>query len=314
MIGKTPVQQKHQPVGLSSTALVLLTAMLWGGTPVAISYTVDTMPPVAVAGFRFALAALFMLFWCRLEGSEIRLRQGQLRPCLIAGVLLFFQIALFNLGIAWSNSSHGSIFINTFVFWVVGIEHFVTRVDRLSLRKVLGLFVAAGGVLLILLTSKANLQPTETTALDQPSLIGDLILLLSAALLGVKIVVVKQGLKRVEPGKLIFWHDLFGVALFAGYSLALEEITWGDIGTAALLGLLYQGILVAGFCFAVQAMLLRKHTATQISVLSFTTPLFGIVLGVLFRGDQLSPWLFVAGACVAVGILLVNLSARQSRQ
>jgi drug/metabolite transporter (DMT)-like permease len=71
--------------------------------------------------------------------------------------------------------------------------------------------------------------------------------------------------------------------------------------------LLYSGFVVSGFCFAANAWQLRRHGASQVSVFSFTTPIFGVALGVLLRGDVLSPWLLVSGVAVAVGITMVNL-------
>lgn len=296
------------PVSWQTASLTLLTVALWGGNPVAVSYSVDTLPPVAVAGIRFAMAAVFMLFWCKLEGSQLRLQPGQLMPVLILGFTLFVQIASFNIGVVYSNSSHASMTINTFVFWVVIIEHFITKGDRLTMRKLVGLFVAFAAIFLLL----SKRETATTTSLDQPTLLGDLILLFSAFVLAVKIVCVKHSLKKVEPGKLIFWHSLIGVALFFIYSAAFEKIEYKGFTSAAIWALLYQGVLVAGFCFALQAMLLRRHSASQIAVFSFATPLFGVGAGVLMRGDQLTPWLFVSAAFVALGILLVNTVPRSA--
>ena len=292
-----------QPIGLRSAALALLTALTWAGNPVAVSYSIDSLPPIAVAGVRFSLAAVFMLFWCRWEGSELRLGPGQRLPVVIAGVGLFLQIATFNVGVMLSNSSHASMMINTFVFWVIVIEHFVTKNDRLTLRKLSGLLLASVGILLILFAAEGPASPTG----DAPTLIGDFVLLVSALVLGMKVVYTKHALKRVEPGKLIFWHDVVGLVLFFAYSWLWEELTVSGFTLPAMLGLAYQGFLVAGLCFAIQALLLRRHSASQIAVFSFATPLFGVMLGVLLRGDSLSPWLFVASTLVAVGILLVNL-------
>ena len=305
---QTPGRQA--PVGVGSASLALLTAFFWAGNPVAVSYSVDTLPPVAVAGVRFALAAAFMLLWCWGEGCELRLRRGQVFPVVVAGMALFVQIATFNVGVLLSNSSHASMMINTFVFWVVVIEHFVTKADRISPRKLGGLAFASLGVLLIL-TKGVAAKDTLPTSGDTPSLIGDLILLLSAMVLGMKIVYTKQALRRVEPGKLIFWHDVIGMALFFLCSGLTEELVSAGFTMPALLGLAYQGLLVAGLCFAIQALLLRRHTASQIAIFSFSTPLFGVLLGVVFRGDPLSPWLFLSAISVAFGILLMNRRERE---
>lgn len=295
----------NQPVGMSAALLALLTAALWGGTPAAIRFSLESFSPVMVAALRFALGALFMVFWCRLEGSPLLPRVGQWGAVVTAGVLLFVQISLFNVGVAWSNASHGSLMINTFVFWVVVIEHFVTRGDRLSARKTVGLAIAAAGAAVVL-GGDEGAAPPRSLGGDAASLLGDLVLLLSAAVLAVKIVFVKHSLKHVEPGKLILWHDLVGVVLFGAYACVFESPIHSPVTTQALLGVAYQGVLVAGLCFAIQTLLLRRHSASRISIFAFATPLFGIAAGVALRGDAVSPWLLVSAACVAAGILLVN--------
>ena len=313
----TGIAAHDQPLGITSIGLAVATSALWGGTPVAISYSVDTLPPIGVAAIRFVLAALFMVVWCRWQRTELRLRTGELKPVVIAGLLLFVQIGLFHWGIHQSSSSHASLFINTFIFWVAAIDHFVTRITRLTTQKILGLVIAAAGVALILVKSEPTLTPATSEpdgvllGFDQASLQGDVILLASAFLLGIKITYTKHALKTVEPGKLIFWHDVVGVVLFAAYSLAFEEIVVQGFNTPAILGLLYQGLAVAGLCFAVQTQLLKKHAASKIAVYSFTTPLFGIVFASLFRSDPLSSWLVVSGICVAVGIVMVHISRRE---
>ena len=297
-----PVLLAAESVGLRSATLALLTALIWAGNPVAVSFSVDTLPPLAVAGVRFAMAALFMVAWCAFEGCELRIRRGQLLPVLVAGVGLFAQIATFNVGVMLSNSSHASMMINTFVFWVVVIEHLVTKNDRISTRKLAGLVIASLGILLILARESA-VQP-NTLAADKPTLIGDLVVLVSALILGLKIVYIKHALKRIEPSKLILWHDVVGMVLFFATSWLWEEVSFSGFTLPAILSLAYQGLLVAGLCFAVQALLLRRHTASQIAIFSFATPLFGVMFGVLFRADPLTPGLFVAAALVAWGILL----------
>jgi drug/metabolite transporter (DMT)-like permease len=289
--------------------LVLLTAALWGATPVAVSFSLDSLPPIAVSGLRFSLATLFMLAWCYFEGCGIRLRgRAQWTRSIICGLLLFVQIALFTIGVKLSNSSHTTLLINTYVLWVVAFEHFVTRIHRLNGRKMLGLVVAIAGALLLTLLPVAS-APQATDPTDQATLPGDLLLLASALVLAVKIMYVQASLKVIEPGKLIFWHDLVAVVLFFLVSLAFEKVDPADFTVPAVLGLLYQGILVAGFCFAVQAHLLRKHVASQISIFSFSTPLFGLTAAMLIRSDPSSPWLLVSASLVALGIWLVQRNA-----
>lgn len=298
----TSTEKQPQPVTLRAASLALLTAVIWGGNPVAASYSLDTLPPLAIAAIRFSMAAVFMFFWCRWERSRLRLESHQLVPVLLTGFGMFAQISLFNIGVLHSNSSHGAMLIPTYIIWVNLLEHFVTKSDRLTLPKVCGLVLATGGVLLILSVTG------EGTAADpdSASIGGDLILLLSAIILSVKVIYVKHVLAVIEPGKLIFWHDIVGVFLFVCCSVAFETISPSDFTWEATLALLYQGILVAGLCFAIQALLLRKNSASQIAVFSFATPLCGVIAAVLFRGDALSSWLILSTLCVAVGIWVIQ--------
>jgi drug/metabolite transporter (DMT)-like permease len=297
-----------QRFGAGAIALSLLTAALWGGTAVGSAFALDALPPIAVGGIRFALAAVFMIGWCRWERSPLLLKSHQWSPAIISGVLLFFQIATFNWGQARTTSSHTSLFINTYIFWVAAYEHFVTRQFRLNARQFAGLLIAAAGVAVLVFSSTA--PPKEHSGMDTPTLLGDAIMLLSGFILGVKVIQTKHAVRTVPPGTLTLWHDLIGVALFAAYSAAFEDIDPSRVNLATIWSLLFVGLAVSGFCFAGQAWLLQRYSASIVSVFSFATPVFGVALAVLLRGDVISPWLLVAGACVAVGIVLVTVRGR----
>lgn len=309
---------ENQPLNLTAVLLTLLTVVLWAGTPVAVRFATERLPPVTVAGLRFAIAAVFMAGWSTAHRVPVLLRPRALVPPLIAGLLLFLQIGLFTVGIHISNASHGSVFINTFVFWLVAIEHFILHSDRLNWRRLSGLILAAAAVGLILGTTQTA---PDTEVAEAPALEGDLLLLLSAFILAVKILYTKSAVRTLHPDQFVMWHAIFGTVLFALWSLAVEGfdpselLHLDDPGLQrALWGVAYQGVMVAGLCFAIQARLLKKHSASRISVFSFATPLFGILFAVLLRGDPVSPWLFVAGAAVAAGIYLVNArDAAESR-
>lgn len=311
MLKDAPAAAQYQrPLGAGSVALVLLTVVLWGANPVAVRFSVDTLPPLAVSGLRFLMASLVMAVWCLVVGAPFRCRREQLRPIVICGLLLYVQITTFTVGVWLSNASHTTLLINVFPLGVVALEHLVWREDRLPAGAVAGVALAAAGALLVFFTDRS----AAADQLDAPSLTGDVVLLASALLLSVKIVYTKRAVRQVPAATLIFWHDVIGTVLFFSTSAALfvvssgawERIEPGAWTAPAVLGLCYQGFLVAGVCFGIQAYLLTRHRATHISVFNFATPLVGIAAAVLLRHDPLSPWIWLSGALVAGGILLVN--------
>lgn len=300
-----------QPVGVKAALLALLIAVLWGGNPVAVRFSTDQLPPIAVAAIRFYLAAWFMWFWCRIESTSLTLQRGELKLCVIAGILMFAQIALFHVGVARSSSSHGTILINTFVIWVAVIEFVVLKTGQLNVRKAAGLLLAGAAGLLVIVSTGQNAKQ-----LDQPTLTGDVILMISAVLFAVKMLYTQYAVRTIQPGRLIFWHDVIGVILLIVTSAMLEDVGCLSFESQSLrsevvVAVLYQGVFVAGLCYAIQAMLLKKHPASQVAVFASTTPIFGILFGTMFRGDALSGWLIVGGLCAACGIYLVTVAKQK---
>ena len=88
-------------MNLTAVLLTLLTVVLWAGTPVAIRFSTDLVPPIAVAGLRFSMAAVFLFGWARFHGTSLRVSPSDLVRSAICGALLFLQIGLFTLGVFW---------------------------------------------------------------------------------------------------------------------------------------------------------------------------------------------------------------------
>lgn len=289
-----------RPVRGASLAVTLLIVALWGGNSVAVSFSVDTLPPVAVACVRFVMGTVVMCVWCVLQQIGLRPSRTELWWSCVAGFLLFAQISTFNVGVLWTNSTHGAMLINTFPFFVAGIEHWITHSDRLNAKRTVGFLVALAGVIAVMTDGEA--ASGDLVAFFW----GDVVLLASALLLAIRVVYVGRVVQRMSPSKLILWHDIVGVALFAIWSLATESFSQATLTIPSLLGLLYQGVVIAGFCFVVHATLLKRHTASQISVFSFATPVFGVLFSILLRDEPLTLSVGIGAACVAFGIWAVT--------
>ena len=291
----------RRPLSGTSLAIVITIVMLWGGNSVAVSFSVDTLPPVAVAGIRFAMGTVVLFFWCLFERTPFRINRHEAWMSIVAAFLLFTQISTFNVGVQLSNSTHGAMLVNTFIFFVGAIEH-VTGVDRLNARRAIGFGMAATGVMLVM-------QTRNDGSVAETFLIGDALLLLSALLLAVRVVYVRHAVQTMPPSRLMFWHSVFGVGMFAVWSLSTETFAESRLTTASLLGLLYQGVIVAGLCFVLHASLLTKHSASQVSVFSFATPVFGVLFSVLLRNEPFNASVILGAICVAAGIRLVTIES-----
>lgn len=279
-------------------ALVLLLALLWGGNSVSIKIGLQGVPPFALATIRFLLGFAAITLWALYQKVPLQLHPGELPPLIFVSAIFTLQIATLNLGTQITEAARSTIFISTYPFFTALFAHFWVPGDRLSIRKTAGITLAFGGVLLAF---GGNLKLGAHSYLR-----GDLIVLLSGCLLGLRTVVTKLIIQSIHPYRLLFWLMIFSIPCFTIASLFLEWNASFHLSISGVSAILYQGIVIAGFCFVTWTSILEKYSPSRLVVLFFMTPLFGVLLSYLLLGDEIGLAL-IAGAClVAYGIYLVN--------
>jgi drug/metabolite transporter (DMT)-like permease len=77
--------------GTSSTDSLLLAipSVIWGTTWLAIKFQLGRVAPELSVGWRFALAALLLLAWCRVRGISLRFQAADHARLALLGILLF---------------------------------------------------------------------------------------------------------------------------------------------------------------------------------------------------------------------------------
>ena len=84
-----------------------------------------------------------------------------------------------------------------------------------------------------------------------------------------------------------------------------QPITWAPVAA-----IFYQGAVIAGFCFVVWTTLLKKHSASTLSMFGFLVPFFGVFLSALVFGEEVQPHLLIGAGLVTVGIIIVTRGPR----
>lgn len=290
-------------LGLRASGLALLTASLWGGNAVSIKVGLQGMPPLAMAGVRFAIGGAAVLAGARMTRTPVRVQPGEWLGLAALSGLFAIQIALLNLGTQLSTAGRSAVLINTYPFFTALSAHFLLPGDRLDAPKVGGLLLSFAGVALLFAESLAG----------SGRLLGDAVLFTSALLLGLRQVVLKRLVRDLHPFKVVFWQGTLSLPAFALASALWEREAGWQWSLPVAGALLYQGVVVAGVCFVLWVSLLRRHSASRLGVFGFATPVSGVLLSALLLGEELSPVLLSSMALVAAGIAVVNREGRDAQ-
>ena len=106
----------------------------------------------------------------------------------------------------------------------------------------------------------------------------------------------------------VIWQMVFSLPAFLALAVSFETPLLQPLAYEPVLAILYQAVVVAGFCFVAWTMLLQRYSAGNLSVYSFSVPFFGILLSALLFGEQIT-WRLLAGAlAVSTGITVVMRS------
>jgi drug/metabolite transporter (DMT)-like permease len=292
-----------RPLDARGAITALLLAALWGGNPVAVKIGLADAPPLRLAAMRFVLGGVTVLVYALLtrRAGLVRLRRGEASIIWSLGLLLAVQIGLMNVGANLTSAAHGAILINAYAIHTVLLAHFFIPGDRLTHAKLVGVLVAYAGIVVLF---------AGDASVSGGTWVGDLVLSASAFLLGERTVYMARAVQRVDPIKLLLGQSAIGATAFLAASLLLESAVPTHHTSSLALVLVYQGVVIAGFNFVVNAWLLQRYLPSAVATCMLTTPIWGVLIAAVAAGDRLTPALILSSVMVAVGI---GIATRRTR-
>jgi drug/metabolite transporter (DMT)-like permease len=291
-----PEPTTPRPLDASGLAVAVFCCLLWGGNSVATKFAIadGALPPVGGAALRFIISLPIVAWVCARGGTGYLVARRDLGLLILNGALTALQIALFNWGTSRSDAGRSSVFINIHPLIVAPLAWLFLG-EHLGTRGLMGLGSAAFGVGIILAKKLGG----------GGGLAGDLVIIASAVVFGFQTIVQKRTFPRIPARTLVFAQILVAIPLVGIWSLLFEGLSGYHFTTEAVWGLLYQGLAASGICFSLWLILLGRYQASRLATIAFLTPLFGISLGNMLRGEPLTPPLVLGGALVGLGIYLV---------
>ena len=295
------------PPGLPAFALMIVLCAIWGFQQITIKVAMAGVSPILQSGLRSLAGLILLSLWAIWRGQALLKSDGTLRMGLLAGLLFALEFVFIYAGLAYTTASRMIVFLYTAPCMVVLGLHWAVAGERLALQHFAGIGLAFAGMAVGFLGGSGTKESTW---------LGDLFGLLAAVGWATTTVLIRaSGLSRISATK-VLWYQL---AVSAAVMLPLSPLM-GEPGVVSLealtppvlAALAYQSIVVAFASYLAWFWLLQRYIVGRMMVFSFLTPIFGVLFGMLFMNDPLTPSFLFAAACVAVGILLVNLPERKA--
>ena len=290
--------RNEDPPGKIIAFMLLIVSLIDGG-PFAVKLGLQGFPPLKMALFRCVLGVVFVGGAGLYYGMSMRMRFQEFTRLLLIAALYALHTITLNIGTQYTTAARSTIFFSLYPLFAVLFGHFWIPNDRLTLTKTFGIITAFSGVFLAIMP---NLQGDSVTGY----LIGDLIVILSACSLGLRITLTKVFVQDIYPYRLLVWLLALNIPCFYVLSHIFEREQPVEWTLASSTGLIYQGWIITGFCFLALTWTLRKYKASKLVVFSFLMPISGVLFSHLFLGDTLTFELLAGTGLVAIGIYLVN--------
>lgn len=284
-------------LGPRDLGLVLLVCLFWATNFLVSAYALREIPPFLYTAVRMAMLTAMLAWFVRPPPSGQWPRM--LAVALLTGVL-HFGTSFLALRMA-GNLSGTAIVMQSYVpmtallgWWVLG--------ERFAWRTALAIAISFAGVMVI---------GADPMMLEQKAAMA--VMLVSALMLALGTVVMR-GMSGVGMASQQGWTAIISLLPLMAISLAFEpdglsqlrQATWVGWG-GALYSAVFSSLLGHGLFY----LLVQRHPVAQVTPYMLLTPLLAVGLGVLVWGDRPGPALWIGGAMVLSGVLVIAVRALQ---
>lgn len=276
--------------------LLVAIAAMWGSSFLWIDIGLEDFPPALVALLRVVFGVVTLAFAPRARRPLPREERGAV--ALLGVVWMAAPFLLFPLAQQWIESSLAGMLNAAQPLFAALVAAIIAR--RLPRRvQATGLVLGFGGVVVLSL-------PTLTDA--RATALGAGLILLATVLYGIAFNLAAPLQRRHGALPVVLRAQLVaGVVLlpFGAASLGEATFSWGSLAAVVVLGALSSGLALVAM-----TTLVGRVGAARGSVAIYFLPIVAVALGVLVRGEHVSPWALAGTALIVAGAWLTSRGAR----
>ncbi|WP_165855748.1 DMT family transporter [Marinobacter sp. JSM 1782161] len=284
-----------------ASGLMVLFCLCLGMQQVALKATGGDIAPVLQIALRSGAGALLvgLVMWWQRE--RLSFADGNWRPGLLVGLLFAAEYFFLGEALRFTSASHAVIFLYTSPIFSALILHFRVSAERMGAVQWSGILLAFAGIALAFLAQESGDEDVVSDVL-----LGDVLALLGGLCWGITTVVIRSSsLSEISPRQTLLYQLVAGFVLLLIGAAVSNQLAFNPT-PLALASLGFQSVIVSFGAFMIWFWLLRHYVASQVGVLSFMTPLFGVALGGWLLDEPITPGFLFGSLLVIAGLLLVS--------
>jgi len=282
-------------LGTRDLALALVVCLAWAGSFLFAAFALKELPPLLFATLRLALLAIAVSPWIRRPAA------GQWRALLALGVFngaLNFGLSMASLKLSAGLSAP-----------VIAQQCYVPMASLLAWTMLGERFGWRTGAAIALSFAGVLVLGFDPAVLRAP--LALLLMLGSACMIALGTIAMRR-LHGVGALSAQGWTALIGVL-----PLLLASILFEPDGIAAMRaaswvawsGVAYSALVSSLFGYGLYYVLVQRHPIAQVTPYMLLSPVMAVLLGIMFWGDRPGPALWIGGAMVLGGVLVIALRA-----
>lgn len=304
-----PSMSKKAPSILLVVLAFLIVYLVWGSTYFFIAKALKGFPPFFLGAFRFIIAGLLMIGWCKVQGIPVFNRKHIFH----AGVAGLLMLGIGTGIVIWveqfMTSGLVAIMVSSAAIWFVILDKKKWKENFGNKFTVAGLIIGFLGVILLFWEQLAGSFEVQQ---DERTILGMFLLVLGPIGWAAGSLYSKYHPAVDTPASVsTAWQMLIAGIFFLPASMFAGEMNsfqfqnvpaeaWWSIGY-----LIVFGSIVA---FSAYVWLLQVRSATLVSTYAYVNPVVAVLLAVFFADEHISP-IQLTGLIVILGsVLLMNLS------
>jgi drug/metabolite transporter (DMT)-like permease len=289
---------------LKAVVTIIVLTLLWGFNYTAIKYSNEGISPVFASALRSFIACLCGVLYCLYKGQKLFHTDIMLFHGFVVGLLFGLEFACIYFGLLYTDAARSVVFVYLSPFVVAVGAHFFLKGDRLTLLKSFGLVLAFLGIVIVFQGRPRAAKPTM--------FIGDILQIGAAFLWGATTLYIKRYMaEKIHPINTFLYQLFFSIPILLVVSLILEPQWISRINLTVGASLFYQSIIIAFISYFIWFWLIHHYSVSRLSAFTFFTPVFGVLFGIFFVGEELTLSLMVGLPLVCLGILFVNWKSRR---